>query len=72
MAAASTDTDDLRQAKAATLVENTAQAIFKHLDRLEDHRKRFESRWVWELLQNARDAATPAGVSIEMELPRSR
>jgi hypothetical protein len=68
MTAASTDTDDLKQAKAATLVENTAQAIFKHLDRLEDHRKSFESRWVWELLQNARDARTPRGVSIAITL----
>jgi hypothetical protein len=60
--------DSLRQARDATLVDNTAQAVFKHLDRLEDHRKAFGARWVWELLQNARDAAGSDGVSIEITL----
>src|SRR5260370_42314143 len=60
--------DYLRQARDATLVDNTAQAVFKHLDRLEDHRKAFGARGVWELLQNARDAAGSDGVSIEITL----
>src|SRR5439155_11222147 len=56
------------QARNSTLVENTAQTVYKHLDRLEDHRTIFGGRWVWELLQNARDAAPPEGVFIELEL----
>jgi Domain of unknown function (DUF3883) len=58
----------LDKARDSTLVENTAQAVFKHLDRLEDHRTVFGGRWVWELLQNARDAAPPEGVFVEIEL----
>jgi hypothetical protein len=58
----------LDEARDSTLVENTAQAVFKHLDRLEDHRTKFGARWVWELLQNARDTAPPEGVLVEIEL----
>jgi len=64
--------DFLDEARDSTLVENTAQAVFKHLDRLEDHRIAFGSKWVWELLQNARDAALPDGVSIEIVLADDR
>jgi hypothetical protein len=64
--------ESLRAAREATLVDNTAQGIFKHLDRLEEHRKKFEARWVWELLQNARDAAGAQGVSIEIVLEPDR
>ena len=62
----------LDKARDSTLVENTAQAVFKHLDRLEDHRTTFGSRWVWELLQRARDAAPPEGVLVEIELAGER
>jgi hypothetical protein len=58
----------LDEARDSTLVENTAQAVFKHLDRLEDNRAKFGARWVWELLQNARDTASPEGVLVEIEL----
>ena len=64
--------DFLDEARDSTLVENTAQAVFKHLDRLEDHRTAFGSKWVWELLQNARDAALPDGVFIEIVLADDR
>src|SRR6266542_3681325 len=60
--------DFLDEARDLTLVENTAQAVFKHLDRLEENRTTFGARWVWELLQNARDAASPGGVLLEIEL----
>ena len=39
------------------LTENTAQAILKHLNDLESNRARVLTRWIWELLQNARDAS---------------
>ena len=43
--------------KERALTENTAQGVFKHLNDLESNRERMSSRWIWELLQNARDAA---------------
>lgn len=57
-------TEELRNARDKVLVENTAQAVFKHLDRIRDNRSSLGARWVWELLQNARDAAGPQGVRI--------
>lgn len=46
------------------LAENTAQAVHKHLSKLFQEEARFRSRWVWELLQNARDASPEEGVSV--------
>ncbi|MDE2925519.1 MAG: ATP-binding protein [Acidobacteriota bacterium] len=63
--------DELERARVQVLVDNTAQAVFKHLDRLEDNRKLLELRWIWELLQNARDAARPDGVHIKIRLSDS-
>jgi hypothetical protein len=40
--------------------------VFKHLERLEDVRDKLGARWVWELLQNARDVASPEGVDVEI------
>jgi hypothetical protein len=58
----------LKDVRDRVLTENTAQAVFKHLDHFEDNRSRFQSRWVWELLQNARDAAPPGGVDVDVAL----
>lgn len=58
----------LKDVRDRVLTENTAQSVRKYLDHFEDNRSRFESRWVWELLQNARDAAGPAGAEIEFSL----
>ena len=38
------------------LAANTAQSVLKHLRELEAVKTRARTRWVWELLQNARDA----------------
>ena len=57
-------TSNLDQVKQKVLEENTAQAVFKNLRRLENERERFRTRWAWELLQNARDAAKSEGVKI--------
>ena len=57
-------TEALKNARDKVLVENTAQAVFKHLDRIEDNRAALGARWIWELLQNARDAASGQSVSI--------
>ena len=43
--------------KARVLTENTAQGILNHLRALVSNRARMQKRWIWELLQNARDAA---------------
>ena len=43
--------------KDRVLTENTAQGILNHLRELESNRARMQRRWIWELLQNARDAA---------------
>ena len=43
--------------KDRVLTENTAQGILNHLRELESNRARMQTRWIWELLQNARDAS---------------
>ncbi len=57
-------TEKLRNARDKVLAENTAQAVFKHLDRIKDNRSVLGARWIWELIQNARDAACRRGVRI--------
>ncbi len=64
-------TKDLQDARDQVLVDNTAQSIFKHLDRVEDNRAVLGVRWIWELLQNARDAAGMDGVRIQVDLSAS-
>lgn len=61
-------TEELRKARDEVLVENTAQAVFKHLDRIQDNRGVLGTRWIWELLQNARDAASGHGVRIRVQV----
>ena len=48
------DWDELRD---DALAENTSQGILKYLNELESNRERMQTRWIWELLQNARDAS---------------
>ena len=47
----------LDNARDSVVFENTAQTVFKHLKELESRRDSVMSRWIWELLQNARDTA---------------
>src|SRR5207244_1737562 len=56
--------DKLKEALHEALAENTAQAVHKHLRKLFQEEARFRSRWVWELLQNARDASPEKGVRV--------
>jgi len=60
--------DEFAIAEREVLAENTAQAVLKHLNRLEDKRATLGTRCVWELLQNARDAANEDGVTVEIEV----
>jgi hypothetical protein len=46
---------------ALVLRENTAQAIHQHLEELENQRDQYARRWIWELFQNALDAADRGG-----------
>lgn len=48
---------DKEAIKDRVLTENTAQGILNHLHELESNRERMQRRWIWELLQNARDAS---------------
>src|SRR3954447_12432357 len=59
---------DREAARREVLVENTAQAVHKHLAKLFQEESRFRSRWIWELLQNARDASSPTGVRVWLKL----
>jgi hypothetical protein len=45
----------LRATAARILHRNNAQDILQALANLEEHRAQFTTRWVWELIQNARD-----------------
>ena len=45
------------ETKNRVLTENTAQAVFKYLTEQESNRASMHTRWIWELLQNARDAS---------------
>ncbi|MFN6991866.1 MAG: ATP-binding protein [Fervidobacterium sp.] len=53
--------------KLQALIENTAQGIFNYLKEIENKREIYVKRWVWELLQNALDAA-PAEGKIEVQI----
>ena len=44
--------------KDGVLTENTAQGVFKYLREMESNKERMRARWIWELLQNARDASS--------------
>lgn len=55
---------DKPKIKEKALTENTAQGVFKHLNDLESNREHMRNRWIWELLQNARDASPSASSSL--------
>lgn len=63
---------NLEDARHEVLAENTAQAVHKHLSKLFQEEARFRSRWVWELLQNARDASSEEGVSVSLIQQKDR
>jgi hypothetical protein len=58
--------DSLEDARHDVLADNTAQAVHKHLTKLFQEEARFRGRWIWELLQNARDASPPGGVRVQI------
>jgi len=58
------DHETPEKARHTVLAENTAQAVHKHLSKLYEEEARFRSRWIWELLQNARDATPKTGANV--------
>ena len=52
------------QIMAAEVIANTAQGVLHKLEELERNRDHVLTRWVWELLQNARDAAVDPDTSL--------
>ena len=52
-----TNQSNYEATKERVLIENTAQGVFKYLEELESNRRRRRTRWIWELLQNARDVS---------------
>ena len=52
-----TEPHDWDREKTDILASNTAQGVYKHLRALEAARLRVLPRWIWELLQNARDVS---------------
>lgn len=44
--------------KSHILTETIAQGVLNHLQELQSNRAHMQRRWIWELLQNARDASS--------------
>ena len=58
---------ELTNERDAALTENTSQAVFNELEKLQNDETFYLTRWIWELLQNARDsAAADQKLSIEV------
>ena len=53
------------------LAENTAQSVLNHLKELESNRAHVLTRWVWELLQNARDALANSDTELVASIEQS-
>lgn len=52
------------QIERGTLTATNAQRVYQLLNNLESRRDRVQTRWVWELLQNARDASPSGPMSL--------
>lgn len=61
---------DLDKRRDQVLAENTAQSILNHLEKLKS-RPRDVSRWIWELMQNARDASRDSQDSLTTSVIQS-
>ena len=50
--------NDKEKIKSQVLTDNTAQGVLNKLRVLESDRARVQMRWIWELMQNARDTSS--------------
>jgi hypothetical protein len=62
------DQSAANDARHAVLTDSNAQTVRNYLKRLFQEEARFRSRWIWELLQNARDASSANGVRVWLTL----
>ena len=53
------------------LADNTAQSVLNHLKALESNSTHVRTRWIWELLQNARDASLDSNGSLVASIEQS-
>lgn len=60
------------ETRREVLTENTAQAVLKHLRILESSRVNLLTRWIWELLQNARDTSTDSDTNLVASIEYKR
>ncbi len=58
------DKDDWEQIERDTLTTTNAQRVYQLLTNLAARRDRVQTRWIWELLQNARDASPNGAMSL--------
>src|SRR5260370_17302043 len=65
------DQSAANDARHEVLTDSNAQTVRNYLKRLFQEEARFRSRWIWELLQNARDASSANGVRVWLTLNRS-
>lgn len=56
--------DQYDEIRTRVLTDNTAQGVLNHLKALESNRAHVRARWIWELLQNARDASANSGIGL--------
>ena len=61
---------DLNKLRTQVLADNTAQSVLNHLKKLKS-RQRDVSRWIWELMQNARDASRDSQGSLTTSVIQS-
>jgi hypothetical protein len=59
-------------ARHAVLSDSNAQTVRNYLKRVFQQEARFRSRWIWELLQNARDASSANDVRVWLTLKPDR
>ena len=55
---------DWEKIERDTLTATNAQRVYQLLNNLESRRNRVQTRWIWELLQNARDASPDDPMSL--------
>ena len=67
----STNEENLDAIRDRVLTENTAQTVRNYLRNLESSRDIMLPRWIWELLQNARDASLRSGRRLIADIERT-
>ena len=66
-----TQGDEFNRIIRQVLTDNTAQSVLNHLTTLESNRARVRTRWIWELLQNARDASANSDAKLVASVKQS-